>query len=377
MKKLFVILWLLQVAVYGQSTKPGDWLVYHVATSNVPTNNNVAEALFLQTGPSVGTDIPGVIFGDPQYLFPVSPYPALLRKCASLSDANNPGECWATIEQSVAWSKVNGVAGMESWSKKVDISDTVPSGWLMTEYAARSAIDVIESYVATKLNKSDTASMLGHYRKKSVKIHYDTDVDNKPTLFSGAYTDLTGKPTLFNGVYSSLTSIPTTFQPSAHTHPPSDIISAPWLTSEVDGSTTNEIEIASQSGQSGKYLTTNGSTTSWATPSTSVTVGTPSIGNSITSGTAFQPRSGGPCQILVNTNVSGLVGVGSTVLIQMASTSGGTYSTVATDAVSITVLTLGDKASGLIPVPAGWWVKVTYTAVGLATVSGNYTRWDF
>lgn len=36
-----------------------------------------------------------------------------------------------------------------------------------------------------------------------------------------------------------------------------------YLTSEVDGSTTNEIEVASQTGNANKYLTTDGSTTSW------------------------------------------------------------------------------------------------------------------
>lgn len=42
---------------------------------------------------------------------------------------------------------------------------------------------------------------------------------------------------------------------------------APYLTSftEVDGSTTNEIELPSQTGNSGKVLTTNGSIPSWTT----------------------------------------------------------------------------------------------------------------
>lgn len=39
--------------------------------------------------------------------------------------------------------------------------------------------------------------------------------------------------------------------------------------SEVDGSVTNEIELPSQTGNSGKYLTTNGSAVSWATVSAS------------------------------------------------------------------------------------------------------------
>jgi L-fucose mutarotase/ribose pyranase (RbsD/FucU family) len=40
-----------------------------------------------------------------------------------------------------------------------------------------------------------------------------------------------------------------------------------YLTAEVDGSITNEIELPTQTGNTGKYLTTNGSSVSWATPS--------------------------------------------------------------------------------------------------------------
>ena len=50
-----------------------------------------------------------------------------------------------------------------------------------------------------------------------------TDLLGKPTLFSGSYTDLTNKPVLFDGAYSSLTGKPTTFTPSIHTHTISDV----------------------------------------------------------------------------------------------------------------------------------------------------------
>lgn len=144
----------------------------------------------------------------------------------------------------------------------------------------------------------------------------------------------------------------------------------------IPGSSINGIPNSSLTNNSitinGNNVPLGGSTTVTASPSISA----PSANNVITSGVAFQPRSGGPCNILINTNVSGLVGVGSTVVIAMSPTSGGTYTNIANDAVSITVLTLGDKASGLIPVPTGYWVRVTYTAVGLATVSGTYTKWD-
>lgn len=50
-----------------------------------------------------------------------------------------------------------------------------------------------------------------------------SDLTGKPVLFSGNYADLTGKPSLFDGTYASLTGKPTSFVPSAHTHIISDV----------------------------------------------------------------------------------------------------------------------------------------------------------
>lgn len=50
-----------------------------------------------------------------------------------------------------------------------------------------------------------------------------SDLTGKPALFSGNYADLTGKPSLFDGTYASLTGKPTSFVPSAHTHIISDV----------------------------------------------------------------------------------------------------------------------------------------------------------
>ncbi|SMD33165.1 hypothetical protein SAMN04488029_1530 [Reichenbachiella faecimaris] len=55
-----------------------------------------------------------------------------------------------------------------------------------------------------------------------------------------------------------------------------------YLTAEVDGSITNEIELPAQSGHSGKYLTTNGSSVSWDTPSSSPSVRTMSANTTLT-----------------------------------------------------------------------------------------------
>jgi hypothetical protein len=50
-----------------------------------------------------------------------------------------------------------------------------------------------------------------------------TDLLGKPSVFSGSYVDLTNKPVLFDGTYVSLTGKPTTFTPSSHTHAVSDV----------------------------------------------------------------------------------------------------------------------------------------------------------
>lgn len=102
-----------------------------------------------------------------------------------------------------------------------------------------------------------------------------TDITGKPSFFSGAYADLTGKPTLFDGEYNSLTNrptIPTTtsqltnnsgFLTGINSGQVTTALGYTPLQTEVDGSITNEIELASQAGQSGKVLSTNGTTTSW------------------------------------------------------------------------------------------------------------------
>lgn len=150
----------------------------------------------------------------------------------------------------------------------------------------------------------------------------------------------------FDGTWVSLTGKPSTFAPSAHTHLWGDITGTPttvagygitnfnslgdarwflipagttaqylrgdgttatfptnntaftngagYLTAEVDDSTTNEIELPSQIGNSGRILTTNGSVPSWATvasltsrsfaaPSRSVVTSTSATGFQISS----------------------------------------------------------------------------------------------
>lgn len=105
-----------------------------------------------------------------------------------------------------------------------------------------------------------------------------------------------------------------------------------------------------------------------------------SAGNAITSGTAFQPRSDGPCQILISTTLgAGVVGLRGTSVVQLCATQNGSYTTIgAGTSLTITVLNVADSKEGAsIAVPAGWWVKVNNTAVGVgAVLTSTYSRWD-
>lgn len=104
----------------------------------------------------------------------------------------------------------------------------------------------------------------------------------------------------------------------------------------------------------------------------SFSIGAPAAANAFTSGTAFQPRSGGPCAISVQSTLSGLVGVTGTSTIAMSATSGGTYTTVSVSRLLISVsLVTADVDSGTVLVPAGWWVRITNTG----GITGTYTRW--
>lgn len=121
-----------------------------------------------------------------------------------------------------------------------------------------------------------------------------------------------------------------------------------------------------------------------ASSGTPYSVASPSTGNSLTignsttvatpTGTAFQPRSGGPCHIIINAQLSGALGLNELVTVAMSSTQNGTYVTVASDVLLIGVLGLTlDRSIASIPVPANYWIKV---GRGGTAASATYTRFD-
>ncbi len=79
----------------------------------------------------------------------------------------------------------------------------------------------------------------------------------------------TGAVTANNGDYTAtkITNMPSGGIAATTVQAALNELDSEKLSAEVDGSTTNEIELPSQSGNSGKYLTTDGSTPSWATVS--------------------------------------------------------------------------------------------------------------
>jgi len=105
----------------------------------------------------------------------------------------------------------------------------------------------------------------------------------------------------------------------------------------------------------------------------SASLSAPTYGLSITSGTAFQPNASNASFVTVSSTLNAALGVTGTVTIALSPTSGGTYTTVSTDALLIAVLGVAvDKISGTIPVPAGYYVKVTYG--GLTPPTGTYSK---
>ncbi len=132
---------------------------------------------------------------------------------------------------------------------------------------------------------------------------------------------------------------------------------AGYLTTEVDGSITNEIEIPTQTSQSGKFLSTNGTIPSWQTALASEVDG--SITNEIElptqagqAGKVLGTNGGSPLwttptnqTITLSGDVSGSGATSITTTLANSGITPGTYNTVTVDA-------KGRVTSGNIAVPA-------------------------
>ena len=123
------------------------------------------------------------------------------------------------------------------------------------EVFAQAGVLGVNTVPASSVSGLATVATTGSY----------ADLSGKPTLFSGSYTDLTNKPTLFSGSYTDLTSKPTLFSGSY-----TDLTNQPTIPTNNNQLTNGAGYITStgipaQTGNTGKFLTTNGTATSWAT----------------------------------------------------------------------------------------------------------------
>lgn len=109
------------------------------------------------------------------------------------------------------------------------------------------------------------------------------------------------------------------------------------------------------------------------TGASSLSIGAPSVSGAFISGSAFQPRPGGSCAISVQATLSGIVGVTGTVIVSTSATENGTYMNVSKTRLLISVLGVtADMDSGIVLIPAGYWVKITTTG----EVTGTFSKWD-
>lgn len=116
---------------------------------------------------------------------------------------------------------------------------TIPTN---TSQLTNGAGFLLSSDIAGKLNISDTAAMLSPYL-----------LEGAAAATYATISGLNSKQNQLNGTgFVKVSGTTVSYDNST------------YLTSEVDGSITNEIELPSQTGNAGKHLVTNGTSASWA-----------------------------------------------------------------------------------------------------------------
>ncbi|HBX84062.1 MAG TPA: hypothetical protein DEH40_05100 [Marinilabiliales bacterium] len=154
------------------------------------------------------------------------------------------------------------------------ITSTNISNWNMSYgWGDHANAGYLTSY--TETDPEWTTASANYYTKTNMQtsgnaqLHFD-NLSSRPTTLSGyGITDAMSTSHAANGITSTnISNWNTAYGWGDHA-----IVG--YLTAEVDGSVTNEIELPTQTGNSGKYLTTDGSSPSWAT----ITKSTLGLGN--------------------------------------------------------------------------------------------------
>jgi len=156
----------------------------------------------------------------------------------------------------------NGITStnISNWNTAYGWGDHASAGYLTSYTETDPAWTTASASYYTKTNMQTSGS---------AQLHFG-NLTNTPTTISGyGITDAMSTSHAANGITSTnISNWNTAYGWGDHA-------TVGYLTAEVDGSITNEIELPTQTGNSGKYLTTDGSSPSWTT----ITKSTLGLGN--------------------------------------------------------------------------------------------------
>lgn len=190
----------------------------------------------------------------------------------------------------------NSVAGVSQILNKPVLGTAAAQN--TSAFDAAGSASSAQAYAIQRANHTGTqlANTISDFSTAAIASVTWSTLTGKPSFStvatSGAYSDLIGAPTNLSSFTNGpgyITGITSGMVTTALGYTP--------LSAEVDGSVTNEIELPTQTGQSGKVLSTNGTSPSWIAASTgtvtSVTAGTGLSGGTITTtGTISLPNTG-------------------------------------------------------------------------------------
>ncbi|MBI9063702.1 MAG: hypothetical protein JEZ14_17105 [Marinilabiliaceae bacterium] len=148
------------------------------------------------------------------------------------------------VETKTTTTNANGLVSLEIGTGTVESGDFTTIDWANDSYFIKTETDPAGGSNYTITGTSQLLSVPYALYAKTAETFTGaiTETDPLYVAWDKDYGDLTNKPSNV----SSFTN------------------DAGYLTSEIDGSTTNEIELPTQTGNSGKMLTTDGSSPSWA-----------------------------------------------------------------------------------------------------------------